>query len=32
MAGDPWDCVAIYVRELDQWKIRMEYWKEHGMY
>jgi ketosteroid isomerase-like protein len=20
-------CVAIYVRELDEWKIRMEYWK-----
>jgi len=24
MAGDPWDCVTIYVHELDQWKIRME--------
>ena len=32
MAGDPWDCVTIYVRELDEWKIRMEYWKEHGRY
>jgi hypothetical protein len=20
-------CVAIYVRELDEWKVRMAYWK-----
>jgi ketosteroid isomerase-like protein len=31
MARDPWDCVTIYVRELDEWKIRMEYWKMHEM-
>jgi ketosteroid isomerase-like protein len=23
---DPWNCVTIYVLELDEWKIRMEYW------
>jgi hypothetical protein len=31
MGGDPWDCVTIYVRELDEWKIRMEYSKMHEM-
>jgi ketosteroid isomerase-like protein len=25
--GKPGYCVAIYVRELDEWKIRTEYWK-----
>jgi uncharacterized protein (TIGR02246 family) len=25
--GKPGYCVTIYVRELDEWKIRMEYWK-----
>jgi len=25
--GKPGYCVTINVRELDEWKIRMEYWK-----
>ncbi len=25
--GKPGYCVTIYVRELDDWKIRTEYWK-----
>jgi ketosteroid isomerase-like protein len=25
--GKPGHCVTIYVRELDDWKVRTEYWK-----